>query len=57
MVNNLYKSKVSKLIEKAQKKRVVKKYPDFCETEEGKKMALSEDETMYYTSVKKGETK
>ena len=57
MVNNLYKSKVSKLIEKAQKKGAVKKYPDFCETEEGKKMALSEDETMYYTSVKKGETK
>lgn len=57
MVDNLYKSKVSKLIEKAQKKGTVKKYSDFCETEEGKKMALSEDETMYYTSVKKGETK
>lgn len=60
MVDNLYKSKVSKLIEKAQKKGLVKKYSDFCETEEGKKMALSEDETIYYTSVKsvkKGETK
>lgn len=57
MVNNLYKSKVSKLIEKAQKKGLIKKYDDFCETEEGKKMALSKDETIYYTSVKKGETK
>lgn len=57
MVDNLYKSKVSKLIERAQKKGAIKKYSDFCKTEEGKKMALSEDETIYYTSVKKGETK
>ena len=57
MVDNLYKSKVSKLIEKAKKKGLVKKYSDFCETEEGKKLALSKDETIYYTSVKKGEAK
>lgn len=57
MVNNLYKSKVSKLIEKAQKRGMVKKYSDFCETKESKEMALSKDETIYYTSVKKGETK
>ena len=57
MVDNLYKSKVSKLIEKAQKKGMIKKYSDFCETEKGKKMALSKDEIIYYTSVNKGETK
>lgn len=57
MVNNLYKSKVSKLIERAQKKGLVKKYSDFSETDEGKQMALSEDEIMYYTSEEKGETK
>ena len=57
MVDNLYKSKVSKLIEKAKKKGLVKKYSDFCETEEGKKLALSKHETIYYTSVKKGEAK
>ena len=57
MVNNLYKSKVSKLIEKAQKKGLVKKYSDFCGTEEGRKLALSKDEIIYYTSTKKGETK
>ena len=41
MVDNLYKSKVSKLIERAYKKGAVKKYSDFCKTEDSKKMALS----------------
>ena len=57
MVNNLYKTKVSEVIEKAKKKGLIKKYSEFCETEEGKKSALTKEEIIYYTSRNKGETK
>ncbi len=58
MVNNLYKSKVTSLIEKAKRKGLVKSYSDFCKTEEGKKTKLSEDEIVYYTSKNnKGDAK
>lgn len=57
MVNNLYKTKVTALIAKAKQKGAIKSYSQFCETEEGKKTALSEDEIIYYTSRNKGETK
>jgi len=57
MVNNLYKVKVSALIEKAKAKGLVKNYSQFCKTEEAKKTALSKEEVNYYTSVSKGETK
>lgn len=57
MVNNLYKTKVTALIAKARQKGAIKSYSQFCETEEGKKTALSEDEIIYYTSRNKGETK
>lgn len=57
MVNNLYKTKVSEVIEKAKKKGLIKTYSEFCETEEGKKSALTKEEIIYYTSRNKGETK
>ena len=57
MVNNLYKSKVSSIIEKAKKKGLVKTYSEFCKTEEGKKTTLSKDEIVYYTSMNEGEAK
>lgn len=57
MVNNLYKSKVAKIIEKSKKKGLVKTYSQFCKTNDGKNNALTEDEIIYYTSKNKGETK
>lgn len=58
MVNSLYKSKVTELIEKAKKKGLVKSYSEFCKTEEGEKSKLSEDEIVYYTSTNnKGDAK
>ena len=57
MVSNLYKTKMSNLIAKAQEKGLIKKYSQFCKTEVGKKSALSKDEVNYYTSRNKGETK
>ena len=52
-----YKTKVSKLIEEAKQKQIVRKYSEFIETEDGKKNALSEEEITYYTSNGKGEKK
>lgn len=57
MVNNLYKTKVTALIEKAKKKGAIKSYSEFCNTKVGRDNALSKDEIMYYTSKNKGETK
>lgn len=58
MVNSLYKSKVTELIEKAKKKGLVKSYSEFCKTEEGKETELSENEIVYYTSKSnKGDAK
>ncbi len=57
MVNNLYKTKVTALIEKAKKKNAIKTYSEFCNTKEGRDSALSRDEIIYYTSKSKGETK
>ena len=57
MVNNLYKSKVSSIVEKAKKKGLIKTYSEFCKTEEGKKTELSKDEIVYYTSMNEGEAK
>lgn len=57
MVNNLYKSKVANLIEKAKKKGLVKSYSDFCKTPKAKEDALTKDEIIYYTSQNEGETR
>ena len=55
MNNNVYKSKVSKLINKAKKKNLVKNYDQFCNTDDAKEENLAEDEVKYYTSKDKGE--
>lgn len=57
MVNNLYKTNVTKLINEAKKKGLVKSYSQFCKTKEGKEASLSKDEIMYYTSQNKGATR
>lgn len=54
MVNEKYKSKVSDLIKLAKQKGLIKKYSDFCDTDEAEEYALSGDEVICYTS-KKGE--
>lgn len=48
MNNNDYKEKVSKIILKAQKNGLVKKYSDFCNTKEGKQNKLTKKEIIYY---------
>lgn len=55
MVNSLYKSKAKELIAKAEKKKLIKTYSEFCETSIGKDSSLSENEVNYYTSNCKGE--
>ena len=57
MVKNLCKSNVTKLIEEATKRGLVKSYSEFCKTKEGKDTALTKDEIIYYTSKEKGEDK
>lgn len=56
MINNLYKSKASTLVERAKEKGLIKHYADFCKTPTSKALSLSKDEVIYYTS-NKGETK
>ena len=57
MVNADYKKKVSELVKKAQEKKLVKRYAEFCDTDKAKQYALSEDDVIYYTSLDKGATK
>lgn len=57
MVKKTYKTKVSNLIKKSKEKGIIKTYSQFCDTDEGKKDKLAEDEVNYYTSKSKGETK
>lgn len=54
MVNADYKKRASELVKKAHQKGLIKKYSDFCNTEEAKKYALSEEEVIYYTSKAEG---
>lgn len=57
MVSNLYKEKVSSVVAEAKKRGLIKSYSDWCETKEAKDYALTKDETAYYISRKKGESK
>lgn len=57
MVNNLYRARVTDLIERAKQKGLVKTYSQYCKTEDGKKTAMTKDETNYYTSRDKGDAK
>ncbi|MBR1653856.1 MAG: type II toxin-antitoxin system PemK/MazF family toxin [Clostridia bacterium] len=57
MKNDLYKEKVSKLISKAKEKGLIKKYSEYCQTEEMKQMALSEEESKYYITKNEEEKK
>lgn len=54
MVNATYKEKASRLVKMAKEKGLLKKYADFCKTDEAKKYALSKDEVIYYTSMVEG---
>jgi len=55
MVDKDYRKKASNLVKLAKEKGLIKKYADFCDTEEAKKYALSKEEVVYYTSKVKGE--
>lgn len=57
MVNNLYKARITDLIAKAKEKGKIKTYSEFCKTKEAKENALSEEEIIHYTSMKKGEVR
>ncbi len=46
----LYRKKVHSLVKLASEKGLIKKYADFCDTDEARKYALSEEEVTYYTS-------
>lgn len=54
MVNADYKRRAAELVKKACKKGLIKKYSDFCNTNESKEYALSEEEVIYYTSKAEG---
>lgn len=54
MVNTDYKKRASNLVEMAKKKGLIKKYSEFCDTDEAKEYALSKEEVIYYTSKVKG---
>ena len=54
MVNADYRKKASELVKTAKEKGLIKKYSDFCKTDEAKDYALSKEEVIYYTSKLKG---
>ena len=54
MVNNLYKAKMTALMEQVKKKGAIKSYAQFCKTKEGKETKKKKKEIMYYTSKIKG---
>ena len=49
-MDNDYKEKVEKIISKAKKNGLIKKYADFCKTEEGNENKLTNKEIEYYNS-------
>lgn len=54
MVDVDYKKKASELVKLAKEKGLIKKYAEFCSTDEAKKYALSKEDVIYYTSKGKG---
>lgn len=50
MISDSLKKKALDLVKKATEKGIVKKYDEFCETEDAKEYALSEEDVEYYTS-------
>ena len=50
MVDVDYKKKASELVKLAKEKGLIKKYAEFCSTDEAKKYALSKEDVIYYTS-------
>lgn len=55
MVDAEYRKKTSEMIKKAKEKGLVKKYSEFCDKDEAKEYALSEEEAIYYTTNQKEE--
>lgn len=57
MINSDYRKKASELVKMAQKKGLIKKYSNFCNTKEATEYALSKEEVVYYTSKQKERNK
>lgn len=57
MVSDSYKKRVSKLVKQAKEKGKITKYTDFCKTKLAEETALTDEETAYYISKKREETK
>lgn len=57
MVRDELKNKSRNLIKKAEKNGLKKSYADFCNSDEAKEYALTEEEIVYYTSRGKGDIK
>lgn len=53
MVNMDYRKKASELVKMAKQKGLIKKYDDWCNTEDAKKYAISKEDVIYYTSREK----
>lgn len=53
MINDKNKEKSKKIIEVTKKKGLIKKYSEFCKTQEGEKSKLSQEEVNYYISKNK----
>jgi len=50
VISDSLKKKALDLVKKATEKKLVKDYDEFCETEDAKEGALSEEDVLYYTS-------
>ena len=57
MITNSYKTKVSKLVEQAKEKGVVKTYSEFCENKISTQTAISEEEATYYSCTEQNKIK
>lgn len=51
MASDIYKKKIKEIINIAKDKNLVKTYSEFCETEDSNTFYVSEEETVYYTSL------
>jgi dTDP-4-amino-4,6-dideoxygalactose transaminase len=51
MVDTNYKKKATEMVKLARQKGLIKKYSEFCDTDEAKERALSKEEIIYYTSM------
>ena len=50
MVNENLRKRAARLVERAEKKGLVKTYDEFCDTKKAKDYAISKEDVIYYTS-------